>query len=130
MSVTAHWEGGYRCRVAVRQFELRADEPPQDGGDDTGPRPTELLLASVAACFAMALSYVARKRGMELPDDLAVTTSGEYSGPRFRALRTEVSGSLPRAEMERLVKQAVGYCWVSNTVRGNPNLEFVVADPG
>ena len=128
MGVTAYWEGGYSCRVVAREkFELRADEPAQEGGTDTGPRPTELLLAALASCFTMAVAYVARKRGVELPSDLAVTATGEYAGRRFRKLRVEASCSLPRAELEGLVHEAVGYCWVSNTIEGRPELEFAVA---
>ena len=61
MEVTAYWSGGYRCRVPIRQFQLLADEPEDvAGGTDTGPTPTELLLASLATCFAMALAHVTR----------------------------------------------------------------------
>jgi organic hydroperoxide reductase OsmC/OhrA len=126
MAVTAYWEGGYSCRVVAREkFELRADEPPDEGGEDTGPRPTELLLAALASCFAMAIAYVARKRGLELPRDLAVTANGEYAGPRFRKMRVEASCSLPATELDRLVREAVRFCWVSNTIEGNPELEYV-----
>lgn len=129
MAVTAYWEGGYRCRVVARDtFELRADEPPDEGGTDTGPRPTELLLAALASCFTMALAYVARKGRVDLPSDLAVTATGEYAGPRFRKMRVEVSGSLARADLDRLVREAVRFCWVSNTIKGSPELEFEVAE--
>jgi organic hydroperoxide reductase OsmC/OhrA len=129
MAVTAYWEGGYSCRVVARdKFELRADEPPGEGGTDTGPRPTELLLAALASCFTMALAYVARKGGVELPGDLAVTATGEYAGPRFRKMRVEASCSLPRADLDRLVREAVRFCWVSNTIKGGPELEFAVAE--
>jgi putative redox protein len=129
MAVTAYWEGGYSCRVVIRdRFELRADEPPEDGGADTGPRPTELLLASLASCFAMALAYAGRKQQMELPGDLAVTAIGEYAGPRIRKLRVEVAASLARPQLERLVGEAIGYCWVSNTLKGSPELEFALAE--
>ncbi|HKF19666.1 MAG TPA: OsmC family protein [Candidatus Dormibacteraeota bacterium] len=129
MAVTSYWEGGYSCRIVARdKFELRADEPPDEGGADTGPRPTELLLAALASCFTMALAYVARKRGVELPRDLAVTAVGEYAGPRFRRMRVEASCSLPPAHLERLVRDAVPYCWVSNTIKGAPELEFAAAE--
>ena len=48
MEVVATWEGGYQCRVAVRQFEIVSDEPPTAGGADAGPTPTELFLASLS----------------------------------------------------------------------------------
>lgn len=129
MPVTAYWEGGYSCRVLVRnRFELRADEPPEEGGADTGPAPTELLLASLAACFAMAVAYAGRKRQVELPGDLAVTATGEYAGMRIRKVRVEVAASLARPHLESLVGEAIPYCWVSNTLKAGPELEFAVAE--
>ncbi len=130
MKVTAHWSGGYRCRVAVRQFELLADEPEEvAGGTDTGPTPTELLLAALATCFTMALAHVARKRRVELAGDLNVTASGEHHGPSFGALRVEVRSSQPREQLEPLLERAAALCYVSNTLRGAPPVEYLIV-PG
>jgi putative redox protein len=127
VEVTAYWSGGYRCRIPIRQFELTADEPESvAGGTDTGPTPTELFLASLATCFTMALAHIARKRRVELPDDLAVTAVGEYDGPSFGGLRVEVSSSHPAEELERLVEWAAGVCYVSNTLRNAPKVHYVI----
>jgi putative redox protein len=127
VEVTARWEGAYRCRVSVRQFELAVDEPlAHSGGTDTGPQPTELLLASVAACFALSVAHVAGKRRIVLPD-LSVTATGEYDGLRFGAVRVEVRSNHPHAELAALVERARQLSYVSNTLRGHPELEYVVA---
>ena len=127
VEVTAYWSGGYRCRIPIRQFELLADEPETVvGGTDTGPTPTELFLASLATCFTMALAHIARKRRVELPDDLAVTAVGEYDGPSFGGLRVEVSSSHPAEELERLLEWAAGVCYVSNTLRNAPKVHYVI----
>lgn len=128
MKVTAYWSGGYRCRVPIRQFELLADEPEQvPGGTDTGPMPTELLLAALATCFAMSLTHVARKRRVAIPEDLAVTASGEHTGPSFSALRVEVRSSQSLDELEALFDRAAALCYVSNTLRNAPRVEYAVA---
>jgi uncharacterized OsmC-like protein len=131
VEVTARWEGAYRCRVSVRQFELRVDEPPRHaGGTDTGPQPTELFLASMASCFALAVAHAAGKRGIELPD-LEVTATGEYDGLRFATIRVAVHSSHPQRELARLVERAKPFCFVSNTLRGHAALEYVVTgSPG
>ncbi|HZV52976.1 MAG TPA: OsmC family protein [Candidatus Dormibacteraeota bacterium] len=129
LEVTAFLEEGYRCTVPVRQFRLTADEPPSSGGGDRGPMPTELLLASLASCFAMAVAYVARREGVSLPD-LAVKVRGEYEGMRFARIRVEVDAGLPdRERLRRLVERAVRYCYVSNTLMTGPQLSFGLADP-
>jgi putative redox protein len=125
--VDATWEGGYRCRVQAGEFELRVDEPSSAGGDDTGPQPTELFLASLASCFALAVAHVARKRGIEL-EDLAVRATGTYGGPKFVKIRVEVRSSHERDELDRLVERASAVCYVSNTLRALDDTEVVVID--
>ena len=39
---------GFETELEIRQHRLIADEPQDRGGGDSGPRPTELLAASLA----------------------------------------------------------------------------------
>ncbi len=89
--------------------------------------PTEVFIASLASCFMMAVAYAARKSGIELPD-LAVTVNADYEGMRFSKIRVEVRSSHPREILESLLGPAIGYCYVSNTLRGAPELEYVVGE--
>lgn len=127
MEVVSHWEGGYRCRTEMRGFSVPADEAPEFGGDDAGPMPTELFLASLASCFAMAVAHAAKKRGITLPD-LAVAVRGHYDGPRFDRLVIEVRSGHRRDELEKLVERAKSFCYVSNTLRGGAELTFALAE--
>lgn len=53
----------YTVALKTRQHELTADEPMVRGGQDAGPAPYELLLASLGACTAITLRmYAARKQ--------------------------------------------------------------------
>jgi putative redox protein len=127
MELTAYWEGGYRVRVPVRGFEIVSDEPPEWGGNDEGPTPTELLVSSMAVCFTMAVVHAFRKRDRPLPD-LAVRVHAGYDGLRLSRFHLEVRSSLPRAEIEPLMDRAISYCYVSNTLLGEPEVEYVVGD--
>lgn len=125
MEVTAYWEGGYRARVPVRGFEVRADEPPAYGGEDTAPMPTELFLSSLATCFLLAVRHAAKKEGFE-PLDVAVRVTGDYEGLRFGRIRIEVHSSQPR--VGDVLDRAVDYCYVSGTLRNPPELEYAMAE--
>jgi putative redox protein len=126
LEVVAHWEGGYRCRLPVRQFEIIVDEPPSAGGTDTGPMPTELFLSSLASCFTLALYHAARKRSIELPD-LSVKVAGRYKGLRFEHITVEVSSTHPREQLETLIEPAIRYCYVSQTLKEQPQLTYGVS---
>jgi putative redox protein len=126
--VVAHWDQRYRCTVPVRQFELVVDEPPSAGGDDTGPTPTELFLASLASCFTLAVYHAARKRSIELPD-LEVKVTGKYLGLRFNHIVVEVASSLDREQLVSLIEPAVKYCYVSQTLKHEPKVEYILAAP-
>jgi len=100
------------------------DEPTTAGGTDTGPKPTELLLASLGACFALAVAHVVRKRGRELAD-VSVRVRGEYQGARFARIIVEARSSEPEL-VRSLLDQAIRSCYVSNTIRGQPEIEYRV----
>lgn len=121
-TVRARWAGGYRVDLAVRdgRFTLRADEPRDSGGSDTGPMPSELLFASLAACFTMAVAYVAGKRRLALPD-LEVWVSGVADRPNLRYQHVAITAWSSLAEtapddFATLLRLAKEVCWVTRTV--------------
>jgi putative redox protein len=125
-SVTAHWQGGWRCQVEAGGFTLLVDEPGSAGGTGTGPMPTEYLLAAMASCYALALVWAAGKRGIDLPD-LAVTATGRYDGPRFSRLGFSISSTAEPEVITRLIEPALRVCYVSNTIASSPPIEVTVA---
>ncbi|HEX2052180.1 MAG TPA: OsmC family protein [Actinomycetota bacterium] len=124
--LTTYWEGGYRCRIPVRGFEIIADEPLDEGGTDTGPAPTDLLLAALGSCFAMAIYHAAKKRNVQLTD-LQVRTTGTYEGLRYSDIKVEIISNHDPDELELFVERAKTWCYVSNTLRGDVNLEYRIA---
>ena len=64
--VSLRLEENYKVDLVARTHSLRADEPVDKGGDDTGPTPYELLLASIAACSAITMRLYAGRKGWDL----------------------------------------------------------------
>jgi putative redox protein len=123
--VSATWLGGFRARVDARGHEIAVDEPLEDGGDDTGAMPTELLCAALASCFCLALAFVARKRDRELPG-LRVVVRSRRAGRELRYERFEIEAQadVPDEELEALIEPARRVCWVSNTLAHGAELSY------
>ncbi|RZJ98043.1 MAG: OsmC family peroxiredoxin [Novosphingobium sp.] len=52
----------YFTRIAMSGHPLTADEPPSNGGENRGPAPYDLLLASLGACTAITLRMYADRK--------------------------------------------------------------------
>jgi putative redox protein len=129
-TVTARWDGGLRAVVTAGEFDMVVDEPESvPGGTNKGPQPTDVFLASIASCFTIAMAYSAAKRGIEL-SGLHVETTGTYDGPRFSAIRVEVTTTAPQGEeLAELITAAQRVCYVTRTLAMSPDIEFVGRSP-
>ncbi|WP_278312499.1 bifunctional alpha/beta hydrolase/OsmC family protein [Lolliginicoccus levis] len=65
VTVTEANEGTYAQHIAAGKHRLRADEPAPIG-DDTGPNPYDLLLASLGACTSMTIRMYANRKNWPL----------------------------------------------------------------
>ena len=125
-TAVATWAGGWRCDVDAGGFPLVVDEPVEAGGTGAGPMPTDLLLAALSSCYALALAWAARKRGFELPD-VTVHATGTYRGQTFSALLLTVTTSAPADVITPLFDSARRVCYVSNTIAGSPPITVELA---
>src|SRR5690349_11330313 len=64
--VVASSTTGYPNVMRARRHEIRADESRQAGGTDTGPNPTELLLAALGSCTSITLRMYGDRKGWNL----------------------------------------------------------------
>jgi putative redox protein len=103
---------------------MAADEPVASGGEDAGPNPYELLLASLGACTSMTLRLYANHKDWPL-DRVTVRlehwkvqpdTRGGGGEPVDEIKRVVVLvGDLSSAQRDRLLEVA-GRCPVSRTL--------------
>jgi putative redox protein len=52
----------YSTTIQSGKHSLVADEPPERGGRDAGPTPSDLLIAALAACTAITLRMYAERK--------------------------------------------------------------------
>jgi len=56
-------EDSFTTNIKMDKHHLTADEPESVGGNDFGPNPYQLLLASLGACTGMTLRMYAKRKG-------------------------------------------------------------------
>ena len=81
MRIVARRVEGYAHDVELEGgHDLRVDEPADKGGADTGPRPTQLLGASLAGCIAITVEMYANRKGWDV-GAVEVDVEVGYDGP-------------------------------------------------
>ncbi|MBW8481055.1 organic hydroperoxide resistance protein [Actinomadura parmotrematis] len=106
--------------------------PPREmGGSGEGTNPEQLFAAGYAACFASALSAVARQTGTDVRD-VSVTAEVGIGGDVKAgfglavALRVELPDALQDGTGKDLVEKAHQVCPYSNATRGNVPVDLVI----
>lgn len=109
----------YTHEVQIRQHRLTADEPPDQGGDDQGPTPQELLAASLAACTAITLDMYAQRKGWDLSQAEVECTydQPERGAPTQFQLTLRLPAELDDEQRERL-RVIAAKCPVHRTLEG------------
>jgi putative redox protein len=120
-------DGRLEQDVEIRRHRLTADEPRDQGGDDSGPSPQELLAASLASCTAITMEMYARRKGWEIGDitvDVNYEPAQRGSPTRFR-MAVEVPKELPEEQREKLM-QIAAKCPVHRALEGEVMFEETV----
>ena len=119
MRASAQQLENLRNDVRVRSHTITADEPREDGGDDTGPSPQELLAASLASCTAITMEMYAQRKGWAIGDmsvEVTYEPAQRGSPTRFQ-MRVKLPKELPQEQQQRLM-QIVAKCPVHRTLEG------------
>jgi putative redox protein len=108
--------------IAIRGHTLSVDQPADAGGSDTAPTPTELFVASLAACVGFyARRFMARH---DLSSSgLAVEATYTMAGGPARVGEISVTLCIPEGigERDRAALLAVAsHCTVHNTLARSP----------
>jgi putative redox protein len=105
VKVVARRREGFAHEVEIEGgHAIVVDEPVAAGGTDTGPRPTLLLTASLAACTAISMEMYAKRKGWEI-GKVEVEADVEYEGatPSSFAVSLRLPDDLSDEQKERLV---------------------------
>jgi len=85
----SHLVEDFRSHVKTREFNIVLDQPENMGSSDLGPRPSELLLAALAACHEVTYRLYADALDIDL-QDVAVSVTGVSDARGFFNVDDEV----------------------------------------
>jgi uncharacterized OsmC-like protein len=118
-------------RAEVGSHTLTVDQPASLGGDDRGPRPTELFVAGLAACVAhYAGSFLAR-HGLSA-DGLAVDADfvmADDAPARVASVTVTVTPPAGMPENRKAGLLAVAsHCTLHNTLHQEPSVDISLSE--
>jgi putative redox protein len=124
--------GEYPQRIRVRErHELRGDEGPANGGQDTAPSPHDYFDAALASCKAATALWFAKRKGIPLERVEAHVDrdDGEERSGRYKLrVRMAYHGPLTDEDRARL-DAAVARCPIHKLMTTS-EIEIEMAPPG
>jgi putative redox protein len=101
---------------------LVVDEPAERGGTDTGPRPTQLLAASLAGCTAITIEMYAERKGWDVGAiEVDVDVAYEDGIPSTFAVALQLPTDLSE-EQRQLLLRIAGKCPVHKVLAGEASV--------
>jgi uncharacterized OsmC-like protein len=115
--------------IQTRSHSIVCDQPAENGGEDSGMTPPELLLASLGSCAAFyAVQYLKTRNFAESGVEVSVTAAKLKSPARLGNFQIRVACpvSLTEEQTEGLTR-SVHHCLIHNTLLSPPEIkiEFV-----
>ncbi len=137
-SMTVTWLKQAQLAVDVRGHRLLVDQPADEGGEDQGMTPVELLVASLGSCIGHFAARFCQRHHLPA-DGLRVTMAWDYAEKPHRVgsltaqvhLPPSVADQLEPAMRERMQKVLEG-CTVHNSIAITPRIDvqIITAPPG
>jgi uncharacterized OsmC-like protein len=129
-TMCVRYDGGERYEIAVRDHVVSVDQPPEIGGSDVAPTPTELFVASLAGCVAFYAGRFMTRHGLSR-EGLSVAVTYNMADDRpARVANIHLTVRVPEAmpSQQRPALQAVvEHCTVHNSLTTPPEVRIDLA---
>ncbi|MED4228062.1 OsmC family protein [Neobacillus cucumis] len=132
MDLTIKWNGKMAfAGTTPSGHEIKMDAAPEVGGENTGARPTELLLQAAAGCTAMDIISILQKMRLE-PTSFQIDVDGERAEEhpkRFTNINLHyaLDGDLPEDKVIRAIQLSKDkYCSVSHSLNADITVSYSI----
>lgn len=122
--------GGVKFEAVARGHQVICDQPPDNGGSDTGMTPPEFLLVSLGTCAGFYAAQYLKTRSLPA-DGLKVKVVAEKATQPARLGRFRIEVTVPEldAHHQAGVLRAVKSCLIHNTLVNAPAIDIVLNAP-
>ncbi len=129
MQVHVTQSGSASFAIHTRTHTIVSDQPADNGGNDTGMTPPELLLASLGSCAAYyALQYLKARSLADSGVEVSVTAEKLKQPARMGNFHIDVVSPVPLTpDQESAMLRSVHQCLVHNTLLSPPKIEIALA---
>lgn len=112
--------------IHARNHSILCDQPVDNGGEDAGMTPPELLLASLGSCAAFyAVQYLKTRNLDDRGVEVSVTAEKLKQPARLGSFRVHVTcpATLTEEQNEGLLR-SVHHCLIHNTLLAPPEIKI------
>lgn len=115
--------------IQSRSHSIVCDQPIDNGGEDSGMTPPEMMLASLGSCAAFyAVQYLKTRNLAETGVEVSVTAEKLKQPARLGNFRILVSCPVPlNEEQTEGLMRSVHHCLIHNTLLSPPEIEIELA---
>ncbi|MHB0939906.1 MAG: OsmC family protein [Armatimonadota bacterium] len=127
--VSLSWIEGRAWRAASRGLEVIGDSQKEDGGEDRGMTPVELMVAAMGLCTGIDLSFYCERHGIDLSQvRINLTWENAPDKPsRVGIIRMHVTLPAGLTDAERAtLTRIVSSCKVHNTLERGAEIPVTV----
>ena len=117
--------------IQARSNTILCDQPAENGGEDSGMTPPELMLASLGSCAAFyAVQYLKARNLADTGVEVSVTAEKLLQPARLGNFRVHVvcPVALSEAHTEGLMR-SVHHCLIHNTLLAPPEIAIELETP-
>jgi putative redox protein len=132
METTIKWTGKMAFTgVTPSGHEIKMDAAEEIGGENSGARPTELLLNAVAGCTGIDIISILQKMRLE-PKSFGMQVKGDRADDhpkRFTDIQIHyaLEGDLPEEKVVRAIQLSKDkYCSVSHSLNANITVSYSI----
>lgn len=131
-TITTYYKGDMLFESQMGKHKVTIDVPAGMGGDDRGPIPPQLFIASLGSCIGAFVAQYCEKNGID-DEGMEVDITFDKAADPTRLVNLKAQVRLPKGECGKRVKaieRVAEHCPVHSTIRTMENLEIEILGQG